>query len=508
MNTTRDTAPADNKPLFINYRPLVFVTVSFLIGVTAGGIIYNNTILVFLLPAIGILAGILFYFFLKKKIVLLLTLFCALGIIAFCADYRINFSGNIHSEKVYSTFRVCENKKEYLIVEDLIFDSKKYKGRAVLRLSDCKGYEAGDIVTLHTDISTYDFNIFSSYSMSLYGDKIYYELRQNGQVKKEQGALKTFEKLKKSIIYHIFENMPDSEAGVTVSLVFGDKNYLSMIDSETIRGVGLSHIFAVSGLHIGFLTALVVFLCKKLRILPLYRLFVVVFSLFAYGMLTGFPPGVKRAAIMSVIYMLSIILGRKNDNLTTLSLSALIIVMTNPRELFDIGFLMSLSAVLGIICFYKQVNYFLYKKIKGRPRKFLSASFATTFSANVFLMPICFNIFNSAAVYMFLSNLIVLPVVTVSYFIVMAVLLLSLIWGGFGILYKIASLPISFIRILSAFIYKMPYAVINVKSMGVFTVFYLAAAVLMSKYILLDKNKKYKISCALILSGAFLMLIF
>jgi competence protein ComEC len=491
----------------INYRPILFVAISLLLGVMVGGLVYNNTDFIMMVPIALIAMGIFLYFIFKNKLVFLLILFFTIGMVGFFVDYSINFSGDVNEENVYTTCRVKEIKNDSLIIEDLCFDGVSYKGYAELENLDYDIYEIGDNLTFMASITTNSIDIFDTYQMSLYNDKIYYSIVAGNYVDKESGELKFFESLKQEIIAPIIKYMPEEESGISISLLFGDKSFLTSEDSTTINGIGMSHIFAVSGMHIGFLIAFIIFICKKLRVNPTMQLVIISFVLIFYGGLTSFPAGVKRAGIMSFIYLLSVILRRKNDNLTTLSLAVILIIVTNFRELFDIGFIMSVSAVLGIICFYRPINKFLLKKSFNKTRKYFSSTIAVTLSANVFLIPICFNVFNSLATYMIISNLIILPLVSLAYFVLMFVVIVSLIFSKLGILHIISSYFVTLIRLVANLIYSLPNTTITVASLGVGTVFYLLIAFIYSQFIMIDKRKKLIINSTLSSIGALLFII-
>jgi ComEC/Rec2-related protein len=159
----------------------------------------------------------------------------------------------------------------------------------------------------------------------------------------------------------------------------------------------MAHIFAVSGLHIGFLAAAILFLLKKLRVNNYVSAAVLAAVFVIYGIMTGMPSGVKRAAITFIVFLLAKNSVRKSDPLTSLAFSAVIIILTNPRELFDVGFIMSYGAVFGIIAFYKPF-FDILKKISGnKVYRYFAKILATTMSANIFVLPVSFNVFNTGS---------------------------------------------------------------------------------------------------------------
>jgi competence protein ComEC len=209
-----------------------------------------------------------------------------------------------------------------------------------------------------------------------------------------------------------------------------------------------------------------------------------------YGVLTNFPSGVKRAGIMSIIYLLGVMAGRKNDGLNTLALSVFIIVILNPKELFDISFIMSASAILGMVCFYTPVKRFLQGHSYKKFRKYIASSLAATISANVFLIPVSFNVFNTFATYQMVSNLLMLPLVTFIYTALMATLAIGFIIPSLAKFNMVLSYPITCLRLVTTLIDKVPMATLSVAPLGIMTFLYLLLAVVLSPFIKKNIPKK------------------
>lgn len=143
----------------------------------------------------------------------------------------------------------------------------------------------------------------------------------------------------------LFEN-EDIRAFIK-GVIFGDK---SDIDEDTIDEFNensTGHILAVSGLHIGFLFALLRILTRKSRNKFLTTVIIVILLL--YGEMTAWSPSTKRAVLVLSINLISIYLEKKPDLLSSISAAAMIILMFNPYMLFNSGFQMSFIALLGLI---------------------------------------------------------------------------------------------------------------------------------------------------------------
>jgi competence protein ComEC len=140
------------------------------------------------------------------------------------------------------------------------------------------------------------------------------------------------------------EALGEEQTGLAAAMMFGDKSGLADEDYETYQRNGTAHILSVSGLHVGFLYGILVFLMGgKRKPVPNG---IILTLLLLYGMLSGFCPAVDRALLMIGLHMLSKVLCRAYDLLSAAGLSAMAILLQNPLSLFQSGFQLSFFAVV------------------------------------------------------------------------------------------------------------------------------------------------------------------
>src|SRR3989338_5893972 len=134
--------------------------------------------------------------------------------------------------------------------------------------------------------------------------------------------------------------------------LLGDRYNIPRHINELFQMAGVVHILAISGFNVG-IVAYVIFLF--LKIFPLGRRWhyiLTILILIAYAVLTGGQPPVVRATIMAVVFLAGFILEREPESVNTLACAALLILLMNPVNLFDVGFQLSFVSVLAIIVFY------------------------------------------------------------------------------------------------------------------------------------------------------------
>ncbi len=153
-------------------------------------------------------------------------------------------------------------------------------------------------------------------------------------------------------------NLDSTHLAIVTAMTLGDKQLINRDVKEDYSITGASHVLALSGLHLTILYGLLLFLmswCE--RILP--RVFrrglselLILLILWSYVVLVGMSSSVVRSALMLTIYSFVTLLNRERLSVNTLALTAIIMLIANPYNLFDIGFQLSFVSVWAILLFY------------------------------------------------------------------------------------------------------------------------------------------------------------
>ena len=151
---------------------------------------------------------------------------------------------------------------------------------------------------------------------------------------------------------------PERAAGVLAAMITGDKSLLSEEARGLYRLGGISHILAISGLHITLLGVGVYRLLRKLRLPLLASGLLAAIFLILYAVLTGGSVATLRACIMFLLYLLSQTAFRVYDVPTALSVAAILLLLENPLYLFYAGFQLSFAAVLALTAFPGHGRFF------------------------------------------------------------------------------------------------------------------------------------------------------
>ena len=138
-------------------------------------------------------------------------------------------------------------------------------------------------------------------------------------------------------------------AQVLKGMLLGLRNELSPDILDAFRNSGSIHILAVSGLHVGLIATVCFFGFSLLRLPRKATDLLTIAAVVLYACLVGFRPSVFRASLMAVIFLISRIIERDRDLFNLLAFAALVLLLINPAQLWDIGFQLSFAAVASIV---------------------------------------------------------------------------------------------------------------------------------------------------------------
>ncbi len=175
----------------------------------------------------------------------------------------------------------------------------------------------------------------------------------------------------------VYAGMDETPAGLTLALLTGDAWGIDEDLDENMRNGGISHIFAVSGLNVGALFAVCLFLFSRppLWTTPkIFRFLLLVGILSLYSAICGFTASVVRAALMCIVAYAARLFGEGSDLLESLGISAILLLLWRPSEVFGVGFQLSYLACVGLALWTKPIEQVFdqgAKVIKKRfPRRY------------------------------------------------------------------------------------------------------------------------------------------
>ena len=208
------------------------------------------------------------------------------------------------------------------------------------------------------------------------------------------------------------QNIGEDTKQILAALLLGDKRGVDKEISNQFAQLGLIHTLALSGLHISLVYGICAFLLSVvLRHRAQLQSIILVLIIITYAIITGLSPSVMRASLMFLLYAFSLLINRRTTALNIVFLSALLLLIYNYRLLYDIGFQLSYSAVIGIVYFYNKCKFLIENK--NVVSKFFFGLALVSISAQLSTSLLSVYYFHSFPLSFLWANVIVLPLITV-----------------------------------------------------------------------------------------------
>ncbi len=358
-------------------------------------------------------------------------------------------SDYVDNEDTYTQFLL----DDCLVVTEDNQDKIDYK----IIVNTLAGYhvELGDRVTFECELSV--MNINDDYGMSKLSQSVGYSTYASiDDIVVTDGESELKDVIHNKVKNILISSLNSDNSEICFAILFGQKYGLPDNISQMFSYVGISHILAVSGLHIGVLVGLLWFLLRKIKINDHIKLIIFASILLFYSYLCGFSPSVCRASIMAFILAMCKTFTWEYDITNSLSLSGVIILLFNPLSLFSISFQLSFMCIFAIITLSPTLKK-MFSKIKMP--KVLSETLSISIAVNVVILPICINAFYEVSLLGILVNILVLPIFSIVYILLFAIIVLSLVLKPIGVLLVVSELFLHLIKTIAYYASLIPFGV-------------------------------------------------
>lgn len=191
------------------------------------------------------------------------------------------------------------------------------------------------------------------------------------------------------------------ERGLVVGVVFGDAGALPLDIQKQFRKTGTTHLLAASGMNVALLLGLITWVTTHWGLAPWRVAPLLMAVAISYAFLAGCSPSINRAAVSSCCVLLAALWGRSSSPWNSVCLSLWILLLWEPRQLYDVGFQLSVMAVIGLLAGPK-----LPKEAPAWKTAILM-----TLSASLATFPILWTTFHELSLTLLPANLILGPLV-------------------------------------------------------------------------------------------------
>lgn len=260
---------------------------------------------------------------------------------------------------------------------------------------------------------------------------------------------------------------PEDASGFAKALLLGDRTDIDYELNTAFKISGISHIIAVSGLHVSILFGFLYLMTGRRRVLTAL---VGIPAVILFAAIAGFSPSVVRASIMQCLMMLAMLWDREYDLPTALAFAALVMLAANPLVITSVSFQLSVGCMAGIFLFSERIRVWLMDEKRlgrwnGKLTRWFSSSVSITLSAMVFTTPLVAVYFGAVSLVGIVTNLLTLWVVTYIFYGIMLVCAVGCFHAAWAsALGWLIAWPIRFVLLVAKTLSALPLAAVYTKS--------------------------------------------
>lgn len=279
-------------------------------------------------------------------------------------------------------------------------------------------------------------------------------------------------RLRQDINDRMLREMGPREGSIAGALMTGEMRAIPEDISEAMRVAGLTHVLAVSGMHLALVAGIVFFAARfALACIPAFAIrfdpkktaaLVALPIVGFYLLLAGNPVSAQRAYVMTALVLLAVMMDRQVTPMRSLALAAMVILLLTPEAVLSPGFQLSFAATMGILAYYEHwqdgkrpVEEWTWKK---RFWRFWSGIIITSTVATLTTAPFVLHHFEGFPTYSLIGNLLVLPLVSFWIMPVIVVMMLLMPFGLYHWLTPLLAWGIKAMIAVAIWVAQLPYA--------------------------------------------------
>lgn len=359
-------------------------------------------------------------------------------------------TGNLYQAKCIKTYKFDSETRCHTLINLISTDSVN------------ETFQVNDIVVAEMDSSQYISSDLNQY----YSVRTLSNLGQH----KNNFIQEQIDAFRNKMLNLIFQQYSEKEGQILTGLLLGKVIELDQdLEKQFIKS-GTIHILVVSGYNVSIIIVLVsAFLARFSRLL---RIVISVLLILFFCVLTGGEPPIIRAAIMGIVPLFTIFIGRPTQAVMNLLIAGFLMIIIDPQIISSLSFLLSFLATLGMLLFANSIH----RKIKKIP-DLVSLNLSTTIAAQILVLPILVYFFHSLSLVSLITNILILDFIP----ILMFTGAISLVFTGLGFnpMYAITYTLIKYIDVVTKFFANFKFSQIEIPNISpvLIIIFYLLIAI-------------------------------
>ena len=403
----------------------------------------------------------------------------------------VKFSGVVMEEPDVRADRINLTVEAHLLVD---LKTKTY-GKVLVSAGRYPEYNYGDEVMVSGKLVTPFEDEEFSYKDYLAKDNIFsnvsfakVEFLQANKASSIKAALLDF---KQKFADNLSLVVAEPQNSLLLGLLVGARRSIPADLLDQFRITGVTHIIAISGFNISIITRLLGgFIQRTLGIKASMIISLLVVS--GFVVITGAQASVVRAAIMGILVVVALNIGRSSVMFNVLILTAAVMVLFNPKILFfDVGFQLSFLATAGLLAFADKLEEVLYKV----PKIFeIRTTLAATISAQIFVLPLLIYYFDEISIISLVVNVLILPIIPWAMFFgfvagALALFFLPLSYLAAWIAWAFLTYQIKVVELFA----KVPYAAVSIKNISIAWIFTYYLILCITAFIIYSRMREKRI---------------
>ncbi|MBR1416655.1 MAG: DNA internalization-related competence protein ComEC/Rec2 [Bacilli bacterium] len=402
-------------------------------------------------------------------IILLLCSFCYVFITTCLIKYKSNYIDETLFNGIVENYKIDGNK-----ISITFNDKEKLIGNYYVKTEEEKNYyinklKFGSSVKVIGSLSDpYNNTIPNTfnYKKYLYNKRIY-KIIKIESIKIDNSNINLLNNIKNTLVNNISKK---SNYEYIKAFIIGDRSSIDINDYDDFKKLGITHLFAISGMHIALFSTIIFLILTKLKRNINITIIISLLLLFFYGLICNFPASIRRAYILYLLLSINKIFNLNIKTIYLLFLTITINIFIDPFIIYDIGFLYSITTTMGLIISSKYIN-----------GNYVTKLFKVSLLAYLFSLPLTIN--NNYIINLLtpINNIIIVPLVSI---IIYPLSLLSFIIPIFN---PILDFFINILLFINNILLKINIINIVIPKLSIFMIFIYYIILLFTIFI----NKKF-----------------
>ena len=457
--------------VYLNQRPMIMAAVGCII-IAVCGFHSVNLLIIFIFLSVGFL--ILSVVLRKLKGIVASGLIVIMGLVCLYTLKEIsdleNFAGKEVTANIIFTETEYKSSDVFRSTCEVVGGSVLPKGTKLSLWHEPADVDSGYIFEAKISLKKIDEEYKAmNYSEGVYLSGNVKELKKTEMYDSVDMALNSVRRYMKRTL---FSGMSFDSASTMCAVVFGDKSYFTDAFYNNVKASGVAHVMVVSGMHLGVLVMLALYITEKFIYNPKLRALIMYLVVIMLTFVCGFTMSILRAGITYIIMGIGLLLNRDYTPENALGSAVVLILLSSPFAVFSVSFLLSVLSTLGILAVALPVCKYIDSKVVGIPKfiRYVLNLAVISLSALVLTLPVVIKVFGYVSTVAVVTNLLITFAVTLALSITVSALAVSLLFPNIGkLILCVGDLVVRYVNFVINFMGSLPFSAVKVPSY--FTVF-------------------------------------